>query len=792
MKRNAIHSVLLSLCPVAMAMTTACGGMGEPGDDTVALDDDVKPRLERVELTRLELSSNDTPAVLHPVQVEVELDVVGDAFDTDVLVGLTADDGELGCVLGALEAKQDEAGVSHLSMTSEFLVKGDCGALIGRDDVELFATFDPWGDLDYERDGVQVEQAEGLYDVMRYSMLGTDECDDCRVSTPLLESPGIDAQLREVNLGSSVAVLPVAAHANQQQMPADDRPQFAVSTSTRITGLGRGQAPRDGETYLTYRIRPLAGASGTGELEASAMGWAPLLERFEDEHGNPEYFEQTGIESKGGHALQHAAAVYIGDEVAARMSVGDWHRVNEFELQTCVGADFEQAVYPGESEARANDCAVLPVVVAREFVDAKGGKAVPAADVLAGGANARTAEVWGVNWSTSNNFAGTNYTNGIGFSTWVDLNASDSASQTYGGRTISGPATWFEAGANSTATVFNNNITLLDAYLTAVGYNSGAGSIEAKVEALGQSIIDTGYVASATGAQLTLEQILQASGLPTTTTWDAAYPLVGYSFDDGCGTVSAGIFLKGEIGLDNQASVITVSGGAGGMTVSGTIAPTAAILAESKAEAGYSGFVSINVGLTMAIDILRLTAPFTSAATVAVGNPNVLTINSGAALELSSLSGTIDFSFNYTYWCPNPFSGFSCSGNHSHNLASWSGPSQTWNLFSHTSQPYYFGGNGGAWGGLNTSGAVAANEEHRWATPVLPAGTYTFSTTGNNDADLYVRTGAAPTTGAWDCRPYSGGSNETCVVNLAAPNAIHVMVRGWASSSNYTLTGVTN
>ncbi|OZG71344.1 aminopeptidase [Hahella sp. CCB-MM4] len=61
--------------------------------------------------------------------------------------------------------------------------------------------------------------------------------------------------------------------------------------------------------------------------------------------------------------------------------------------------------------------------------------------------------------------------------------------------------------------------------------------------------------------------------------------------------------------------------------------------------------------------------------------------------------------------------------------------------------------------------------------------------TGTNDADLYVRVGAAPTTSQYDCRPYKNGSSETC--NLTVPpgeDEVYVMVRGYSwSSSHYNL-----
>lgn len=93
------------------------------------------------------------------------------------------------------------------------------------------------------------------------------------------------------------------------------------------------------------------------------------------------------------------------------------------------------------------------------------------------------------------------------------------------------------------------------------------------------------------------------------------------------------------------------------------------------------------------------------------------------------------------------------------------------------------------WVGFDETGTVAKNQEVRLATPSLAAGRYTFTMTGDADADLYVRIGAAPTTSSYDCRPYQGSSNETCTVTLTAASVVHVMVRGYATTTTYQLTG---
>ena len=100
------------------------------------------------------------------------------------------------------------------------------------------------------------------------------------------------------------------------------------------------------------------------------------------------------------------------------------------------------------------------------------------------------------------------------------------------------------------------------------------------------------------------------------------------------------------------------------------------------------------------------------------------------------------------------------------------------------------GGQPMPWAGLSENGSVARNASKTFATPVLEAGKYQFAMTGTGDADLYVRIGSAPTTTAYECRPYKTGSNETCEVTLAQPAPIHVMVRGYASTtSKFELRG---
>lgn len=64
----------------------------------------------------------------------------------------------------------------------------------------------------------------------------------------------------------------------------------------------------------------------------------------------------------------------------------------------------------------------------------------------------------------------------------------------------------------------------------------------------------------------------------------------------------------------------------------------------------------------------------------------------------------------------------------------------------------------------------------------------TFQITGGSgDADLYVRRGAAPTTSAWDYRPYLDGNEETVTVANPQAGTWYVMVRAYRTYEGVTL-----
>ncbi|MFO0676608.1 MAG: M57 family metalloprotease [Polyangiaceae bacterium] len=83
------------------------------------------------------------------------------------------------------------------------------------------------------------------------------------------------------------------------------------------------------------------------------------------------------------------------------------------------------------------------------------------------------------------------------------------------------------------------------------------------------------------------------------------------------------------------------------------------------------------------------------------------------------------------------------------------------------------------------SGSLAKNATRTFGPfAAVPGSVFDAVMSGTNDADLYVRFGAAPTTTSFDCRPYTSGSAEECHLDVPStkPN-VYVMVRGYTAST---------
>jgi vibriolysin len=88
------------------------------------------------------------------------------------------------------------------------------------------------------------------------------------------------------------------------------------------------------------------------------------------------------------------------------------------------------------------------------------------------------------------------------------------------------------------------------------------------------------------------------------------------------------------------------------------------------------------------------------------------------------------------------------------------------------------------------SGAQSSNQYWRIAVPAGKASlTVRITGPGTGDADLYVRSGARPTTATYNCRPYLNGNAETCTITNPAAGDWYIMLRGFTAYAGVTLTG---
>jgi len=88
------------------------------------------------------------------------------------------------------------------------------------------------------------------------------------------------------------------------------------------------------------------------------------------------------------------------------------------------------------------------------------------------------------------------------------------------------------------------------------------------------------------------------------------------------------------------------------------------------------------------------------------------------------------------------------------------------------------------------NGSVARNQMKALASGLtaVAGSTLNVTMTGSGDPDLYVRFGSAPTTSAYNCRPYVDGPGETCSLTVpAGATSFYVSVRGY-SAGTYNVT----
>jgi serine protease len=110
---------------------------------------------------------------------------------------------------------------------------------------------------------------------------------------------------------------------------------------------------------------------------------------------------------------------------------------------------------------------------------------------------------------------------------------------------------------------------------------------------------------------------------------------------------------------------------------------------------------------------------------------------------------------------------------------------------------FFDGGGGGGDGstelsnGVTVSGLSGAKGSERHFHINVPSDASKLTVTitgGSGDADLYVKYGSKPTLSSYDCRPYKNGNEESCSFTSPASGTWYVMLHGYSSYSDVSLT----
>jgi hypothetical protein len=387
----------------------ACGaGTHLDGDSCVPDSTDLtRPRVERAAVVGLSVEEEGQRAAFvgYPLTVALALDVQGEAFRSEVVVGLESADGAVACTLGAIQidAPDHPAGSDPLQLSKELLVQSPCASLAGQSGVRVWVSFDPFDKVNVAG-RPPIPAAESLSaEFFRPSRLDLTNCkgpashpDTCATALDVNASPGLDLSLRRLTLDSSVAVVHTRFRPDET-VPADDpdaqglepatpapfdpeyglptAPQFSVSTEMLLYGAttaAGSPALGDDQVSLKFALRPDRARAPDG-LPDEIYDWVPLsVERQTlsegTKDGTPsvslERLQEQFVRSIASATVLHKDSPVFIDGAARQRVLTLRDKVRNYELQACAVPRFAEGSW--EPDAAANNCVTLPVVVLEE------------------------------------------------------------------------------------------------------------------------------------------------------------------------------------------------------------------------------------------------------------------------------------------------------------------------------------------------------------------------------------------------------------------------------------------
>ncbi|MSQ85158.1 MAG: C-type lectin domain-containing protein [Myxococcales bacterium] len=400
--------------------TIACGAgtMEKEGKcivDTAAL----MPKVSKVVVKQLGVQGDGVRQlmVLHDVRVTAEFEIVGEAFESMMVVGVRNADKTKTCTLGYWQIQQkatkDDAATTGVSDTnksitgiykfeSNFVVQPGCKGLIGEKGLIAWAAFDPFQSTNYaERKASPLAAAPaGTTPEQQIAKLfGENEqpltsCkagptsthpDNCTTSLEVVDSAGIDLRMEHMNTSTSVVVLeyagevPPAAGATDTTVagikvkagavdwsklkpPAATSPALSVNTQLVAFGLKPGAKDKfsNDDFGLTFGVRPV----GAGSEE-----WVAMTEKVEQaskagEQPTVEYLEKVFLQGMVAETRYiKESPVYFTQKAKDQVTTGKWSNQAFFDLKICADGPFAEGGV--DADPKVNNCNVTQFVLVR-------------------------------------------------------------------------------------------------------------------------------------------------------------------------------------------------------------------------------------------------------------------------------------------------------------------------------------------------------------------------------------------------------------------------------------------
>lgn len=335
----------------------------------------------------VEVELGDPVTVDHPVTVEMSLEVNGEAFTTNVGVGIESADGTKRCFLGAIEAthattKEMPVSTATLSLVKDFFVPPSCRPLVGESNAHVWVSFDMFGRLNLDgRTPLAAGDETKLEEFLQQSRLKLDQCstiyaDTCEQPFAVKDTPGRDLVLSKVDLSTSVGVLEYQAKTYLPEVAAGDTgpdgqpltpldmsqffarvsttPQVVVNTTVKVYG-GDGtdaDALPPGTARVSVYLAPNREKNeNLIDLDAQLPIFEPEPMSLEvvkqDKASNLENILRLQRESVDrlvdAQEVTTVSSAFIDGPLLEKMTSGMWSKINSYTMTVCVESDLQEA-----------------------------------------------------------------------------------------------------------------------------------------------------------------------------------------------------------------------------------------------------------------------------------------------------------------------------------------------------------------------------------------------------------------------------------------------------------------